>query len=88
MKKLYHFFWDCGRIGDLSGLFISTDEEVDKIQNKEIYFGEVLGKHSDVGGVIEKDDIQEMSDDQDLINKLESIFKRRTITGYNPFDYI
>lgn len=87
IKKLYEFHWDCGRMGDLRGLIISTDAALKSITGKEVYFGEVLGKHSEISGVIEADEFTEKSDDQDLIAKLEGIFGA-TVSGYSPFDYI
>lgn len=27
MKKLYSFYWDCGRMGNLEGLFIAEESE-------------------------------------------------------------
>jgi hypothetical protein len=86
-KKLFAFHFDCGRMGDLNGLFISTDEAVKAITGQEVNFGEVLGKHSEISGPIEAEDITEKSADQDLIEKLEGIFGA-TVSGYSPFDYI
>ena len=31
MKNLYKFHWDCGRQGDVNGLFVATQEEVDNL---------------------------------------------------------
>ncbi len=39
---------DFGRSGMLSGLFITTKDKLELIKGREIYFGEVLGKHSEV----------------------------------------
>lgn len=87
MKVLCRFYWDCGRQGDLDGLFTTTTEEVSKVVGKEVYFGEVLGKHSEVFGTIGPDDIEVLSKDQDFINKFEDIMGSGTISGYNPLDY-
>lgn len=84
MRILYKFEWDCGRQGTLEGVFISTSEEINKIIGKEIYFGEVLGKHSEVFGTIEKEEIEELTDDQDFIDKFEILIGS---IGYNPLDY-
>ena len=36
MKKIYRFFWDCRRMGELDGLFIADDKDVeDVIQEKQ-----------------------------------------------------
>ena len=42
-EKLFSFHWDCGRGGDLEGVFFATQEEVDFLVGKELYLGEVLG---------------------------------------------
>lgn len=87
MKKLYSFNWDCGRMGELDGLFIAEDFEVEKLIGEQVYFGEVLGKHSEVFGKIEEADIIVKSDDQDFIAKLIDLFGEGTISGYNPLEY-
>ena len=57
MKKLYEFYWNCGRAGDIEGLFISDEESVNKLIGEQIDLGEVLGKHSEVIGKVEAGDI-------------------------------
>lgn len=86
MKKLYSFYWDCGRSGDLSGLFIAEESEVQKILGKEVYFGEVLGKHSEIYDTIGIDDIKEVSSDTEKVEWLENLLGS-TVSGYNPLDY-
>ncbi len=85
-NNLYSFYWDCGRMGDVQGLFISTQEQVDKLLGKEIYFGEILGKHSEVYGTVDEGDITLVSSDQDKVNWLLELLGC-TVSGYNPFDY-
>ena len=87
MLNLYAFRWDCGRMGELNGLFVAEESEVEKLLGQEIYFGEVLGKHSEIYGELEGDDLTVKSDDQDFINKLVNVIGSTTISGYNPFDY-
>lgn len=88
MNKLYKFEVDYGRHGDLSGLFISSDEELNLLNDTTIFFGEVLGKHSEVW----IDDFQwqdyctVVSEDQDKINWLIELLGY-SISGYNPEDY-
>lgn len=86
MKKLYKFNWDC-RYGNIEGLFIADEKEVKNIIGKEIYFGEVLGKHSDVYGEIEQEEITEIKASKEFIQEAEKIFGS-TICGYNPIDYL
>ena len=87
MKKIYQFYWDCGRMGDLHGLFIADDEEVKKLFGHEIYFGEVLGKHSEIYGELKKKDLTVKTEDQDFIVQFIEIFGEGTISGFNPLDY-
>lgn len=78
---LWSFYWDCGRNGELEGLFKATKEEVQNAIGKTAYFGEVLGKHSDIYGTIEEREIQLVSDDpMKVIISTES--------GFNPLNYI
>lgn len=87
MRKLYAFYWDCHRMGSLDGLFVATDEDIQRILGKKIYFGEVLGKHSEIYGTIEEGDLTVKGDDQDFIDKLVKIIGGTTISGYNPVSY-
>jgi hypothetical protein len=82
MKKLYKFYWDCGRQGDISGLFISDDKTISDNIGKNVYFGEVLGKHSEIFGYLEPKDLEEISQDQEFIKSFESIVGKSF--GYNP----
>lgn len=87
MKKLYEFFWDCGRMGNLTGLFIAEEDEIKAIIGKNLYFGEVLGKHSEISGKLDSEDLIIKSEDLDFIEKLEEILGCN-ISGYNPFNYV
>ena len=98
MKVIVEFFWDCGRMGDLSGLFICEKEDLKNIEGKEVYFGECLGKYSEISGAISADDFTIKTEDQEFIQKFIEIMgdgtysvesdSTFTISGYNPFDYI
>jgi hypothetical protein len=57
MKGIYEFFWDYGRSGDVESTFVATAEQVTSIIGKDIYFGEILGKHSEVSGCVDAGDI-------------------------------
>ena len=87
MKKLFSFYVDCGRQGSLDGLFIATQEEVGKAVGQEMYFGEVLGKHSDVQGTLEAHEVVVVSEDQDKVQWLEGLLSS-SVSGFNPLDYI
>lgn len=83
MKALYKLHYDCRRQGTLRGVFIEEKEKVDKLiaSREEIYFGEVLGKHSEICGPLDEEDITLITDkpeDIELIQKLD------LETGFNP----
>ncbi len=86
MKKLYEFNWDYGRSGEVSGVFIADDEDVKKVIGEEVYFGEILGKHSEVYGILEEKHLVVKSEEQDFITKLRDVFGDDTISGYNPIE--
>lgn len=88
MKVLAKFYWDCGRSGDIDGIFIADKEDVQSAYGKHIYLGEVLGKHSEVCGDIDQGDIEIVSEDQIVIEMLLNIFPDGCISGFNPLDYI
>ena len=87
MRKLYSFFWDCGRMGDVEGLFIAPEEEVEKAIGSQVYFGEILGKHSDISGTLSSVDLKVISDEQDRIDWLLGIIGPN-VSGYNPLEYV
>lgn len=84
-RCVYRFYWDCGRMGYISGVFVSTKEEIEQAIGKHLYFGEVLGKFSEVYGDLESKDIEFITDDQDFIDK---VIKYGLLSGYNPLEYI
>jgi hypothetical protein len=87
MKTLYKFNFSCGRKGDLYGLFIEDSDEVQKLieSGKEICFGEVLGKHSNICGPVEVSDVTKITDDPVVIKIVEDY---KLCVGYNPFNYL
>ena len=89
MKRLYRFYLDCGRMGDLEGLFITTKEVLNKALGQTIYLYDVLGKHSELEVTISSDTLTLMSEDQDKIEWLQQINGGfETISGLNPLEYI
>ena len=86
-KYLWKFDADCGRQGNLEGLFVATRQEVKDTIGKYAYFGEVLGKHSEVCGNIEKDEISKVDLDSETVEKVSKILGD-TWSGFNPLHYI
>lgn len=88
--KLWKFSEDYGRMGDVEGLFIATEQEVDKFLDKRnICFGEVLGKHSDVDMYFEKGkNLYSLNVSTSTVLELLNALDRRCISGLYPFRYI
>lgn len=87
MKQLFKFNWDCGRMGDVDSLFIATQKQVDALLGKDVHFGEILGKHSDVSGIIDKEDIINLNLDENTVEILRAAVGEDTLSGYNPVEY-
>lgn len=83
--NIYRFYWDCGRQGDLQGVFAATPEQIEKLIGQHVNFGEVLGKHSEVHGTIDEDDIELATSDQDFVKR--AIEYGLVPNGHNPLDY-
>lgn len=73
-------------MGDLDGLFVATQEEVDRVVGKEVYFGEVLGKHSEIYGTLESGDLTVIEVDEKAVEAIVAV-TGPTISGYNPLVY-
>jgi hypothetical protein len=86
-KVLFEFNYDCGRMGGLTGLFVATDAEVEALYGREIYFGEVLGKHSEIVCDFDSCCVEEKTRDQEFIAKLIEIVGDTTVSGFNPLSY-
>lgn len=85
MEGIYKFDADFGRSGELTGIFVSTEQEITDIIGKEVYFGEALGKHSEVSMTVEEDNFTLVTTDANFIK----LFLQYDLSnGHNPFDYI
>lgn len=84
--KLYKFKWDLD-YGELAGMFIATENEVNEAIGKELYFGRALGKYSEIYGMFELKDIEEINlSDAAIEELLHTVGK--TVCGYNPLEYV
>lgn len=94
MKKLYEFYWDYGRSGSLTGLFVADEQFVSSSIGKRVDFGDVLGKHSEVYGILEDHDFSVKSEDPTVVAVMEQVFGECddnsfvTISGHVPYDYM
>lgn len=85
-QGIYKLDVDFRRGGNLSGIFLSTNQDVEVLINNniEIAFGEVNGKHSDINIVINESDIILVTDNEEAI---ECFSKYQLQNGYDPFTY-
>lgn len=83
MKAIYKFESGCGRMGNLYGIFVADSKEVNDLTTSggEIYFGEVLGKHSEIRGEISAIEIKMIKAVPELVEKFEELNME---TGFNP----
>lgn len=84
--KLYKMTWDAGRMGCLTGVFLAEPEKVAATIGKEIYFGEVLGKHSEICGPLGADEVKALDVPDDFVKEFAKHFPKGF--GYNPLEYI
>lgn len=93
---LFVFRRGFGRMGNLSGLFTADRELVKSCFGKSAYFGEVLGKHSDIDIILHPNDFHEIENfSQEELRVLGSKIcgvkddcSPCTLSGYNPINYI
>lgn len=86
MKAIYKFYLDCGRQGYLEGVFIRDKAEVETLLKLgiKVYFGEALGKHSEIVAKIKSEQLTFITDDPIVV---ELFYKYELNSGFNPFDY-
>jgi hypothetical protein len=77
-----------GRMGTLEGLFITTAAELEECYGKRAYFGEVLGKHSEIISTLAPEMFTVMSNDPVLVGKLDALVYGKTVSGFNPLHYV
>lgn len=86
-QSIYFYSVDFGRHGTVEGTILTTANQLKKLFGKSIYFGDVLGKHSDVSIIFEdEDDFELLTSDQEFIKK--AVEYKVVPKGYDPFDYI
>lgn len=86
--KLWKFDADCGRVGSLSGLIAVSQADIDNIIGEDVYFGEVLGKHSDITVRIGLEDFTLIDIPEEYARKIMTAAGgSHCISGYSPFDY-
>lgn len=83
---LYKFYLDCGRMGDVEGAFVFNTELLKSFDGLHVYFGEILGKHSEIYFNLSLEEHCSLeSEDPETI--AEFIKANGQSTGYSPLDY-
>ena len=86
MKAIWKLDLDYGRDGDLQGIFVAEKEDLDAIDGKTLYFGDALGRHSNVTKVCNlSKDIKKVTDNAEAVAMFE---KYDMEIGYNPLAYL
>ena len=87
-KNIYKMFVKYGMMGDIEGMFVSTPEKVAAMIGKRLYFGEILGKHSEVEFVLRKGHIKPATSTQPSEEVIEFFEKHIGSSGFDPSDYL
>jgi hypothetical protein len=98
MEAVYILEFCCRRNGTLYVLFIAKRETVQEALGQEVYFGEVLGKHSEISGLLDDGDIRELTTDPQQVALFKQLFRVQEegekdpqgidLLGYNPLRYL
>ena len=83
-EGLYHFCWDT-YYGCVEGLLVATEDQIKNADGKSVYFGEILGKHSEVEKELNLYDFNLLTTDKHIVD----FFKDSGIeVGINPLEII
>lgn len=86
MKEiLVKYELDC-YYGKIEGIFVTTKEELEASYGETAYFGEVLGKHSEVEDYLSKESFEIVTTDTDAVDAFKCTVGFGF--GYNPLEYI
>lgn len=85
MRAIYRYYLDCGRMGSVEGLFVAEMDEVEALAGKRCYFGEILGKHSEIDDNEPRANTSLLSSQQQHVAWFEEL---RLATGVNPLDFL
>lgn len=83
--KMWNFYADFGRMGSLSGIFTATEAEVQASYGKMAYFGEVLGKHSNIRLTLTEDNFVEVGVPETFVRQYVKTIRG---SGFNPLQVI
>lgn len=85
MKAIYKYNENFGRMGYLSGVFIEDSDKTKEMLGSNVYFGEILGKHSEIVGTMSNKTLTFVTADPTIIQLFEEF---ELSNGTNPFDYL
>lgn len=88
---LVSYFEEFGRLGELEGIFLCTEEELSRLKGVTVEFGEVLGKHSEISSEMTFNNSTVIDTTEEDIAALLRIFAGEgsvTISGFNPLEYL
>ena len=85
MNALFKFHEDCGRMGEVESIFVADVDEVNEAIGKTVYFGEILGKHSEVIVDITEENFTKLTEDPVIVAFFE---KHVGSIGHNPLEYL
>ena len=83
--KLWTWNIDCGRMGELTGAFFATNEELERALGYEIWLDEPLGKHSEITVELERDQFEALEISEQSIAVITEKFGI-TLSGFNPVE--
>lgn len=84
-KHIYRFNLDCGRMGEITSILVSTPAQIEAIAGKHVNFGEVLGKHSEIYFDVSPTQFTAVTSDELAVEMFE---KFGLWTGLDPFAYV
>lgn len=64
-KAVYEFSKYFGRMGDINGVLVLDKKKAEWLQGKRVYFGEILGKHSEI--IVDSLKLEELSDNEEVV---------------------
>ncbi len=82
---IYRFLHDCGRMGTVSGIFVASKNDVNRLYGQTVFFGEVLGKHSNTSAEITEDNLMLVDDRYDHVCMFTEL---NLANGINPLEFV
>lgn len=81
-RVLVRFHWHISQVGDVWATLITTPEELADSYGQHVRFGDILGDHSEVEGVLKASDFTFVTADEAFIAKYEEYLGKSE--GHDP----